>query len=929
MKTIDELIAAFERVHDRESIALAHYLQGQACYQAGRFAEARSYFENGLQIEQERVGLQQSSALTNRLQIARAVLLAHGNYRFSEALAILNELIAAGNLGTLAGEAQIEKGYCLLRLGQLEKAELEIRRSLALLRDQRQPSSLARGLQYLGLVLWRHPDPDFVKEAMKEATQVMLEAAELARDNPSQRSQISDSLGRVYSRLGKYTMAVRWFKTSLKDKEAVDDRSGMAISYGGLGEAHLRAGQFDAAIESYLLDLELVNSSTPRNHFVIGQLHCLLAECYRRKGDFGRAVDCLKRAEKLADELPPEQRLISWAYVHFHRGRLVAQRGRFEEALTFFQKAEKGFLEADYTSVLAALRVGIGEVQIRLKNFDAAGEALEWAEVHESDPYELQFLYQALAELARLENDQERFNLYVARNRYLVKDFEGNLGPQFVPKLPKQMEEYRLRILAEPDKIIQPNELVVLSVQVQSTVGKPCPGMEVDLLSPSLEEQGGRVRPAGRLCTDRRGMATWRIQTGSRDRKIALEIRTVAASVKTEVHFRVYAISVLGAPDRAETLLKMMFCGLTKDILVEKKVYALSPGSFSLRASCRLQQDQKRSRKVKPLIKIGPQEEMLAERDAYNRNIDRMKATLSPILLAYADRRDSGGIAYVSRTRSQLSRLVPLVELASERNFSEINQVLEMLFSQRLAALYEEIVPSPGILATSYAPLEGYSAGKMWESIKTQVKDGIIEDEGANRIAIKFPRHIECPDPFALYEHFLRKEQPALKTFVHGNLRAQNVWVDQGSEVWIMDWRNAGEKHAVFDFICLESDLRLQAARAQTKAFRDIAQWFQLEDEALAYFERGCTDRSAGGAVTFKANVGDPVLSRIYHSISKIRTLAVANLGSADCREYLRGLLCHTARLLQEVKSASEISILLALSIALSKSLSDKIRDGE
>ena len=226
MKTIDELTAVFERVQDRESVALTRYLQGQACYQAGRLDEAHEYFESGLRIEQERVGLQQASALTKRLQIARAVLLAHGDYRFTEALAILNELIAAGDLGSSVGEAQIEKGYCLLRLGQLEKAEREIRRGLALLRDQRQPSYLAQGLQYLGLLLWRQPDPD----SLKEATQVMLEAAELTRDNPSLRSQISDSLGRVYSRSGKYTMAVRWFKASLKDKEAVDDRSGMAIS---------------------------------------------------------------------------------------------------------------------------------------------------------------------------------------------------------------------------------------------------------------------------------------------------------------------------------------------------------------------------------------------------------------------------------------------------------------------------------------------------------------------------------------------------------------------------------------------------------------------------------------------------------------------------------------------------------------------------
>ena len=92
---------------------------------------------------------------------------------------------------------------------------------------------MAHGLQCLAQALRQQGNLG----SLEEATHHLVEAAQLLGDNPRLLSQIADTLGRVYNQFGNYSRAVRWFDRSLKSKEQLGDRVGMAISYGGLAEA--------------------------------------------------------------------------------------------------------------------------------------------------------------------------------------------------------------------------------------------------------------------------------------------------------------------------------------------------------------------------------------------------------------------------------------------------------------------------------------------------------------------------------------------------------------------------------------------------------------------------------------------------------------------------------------------------------------------
>ncbi len=76
------------------------------------------------------------------------------------------------------------------------------------------------------------------------------------------------------------------------------------------------------------------------------------------------------------------------------------------------------------------------------------------------------------------------------------------------------------------------------------------------------------------------------------------------------------------------------------------------------------------------------------------------------------------------------------------------------------------------------------------------------------------------PNPLQLYPQVLDKKlQDCRKSYVHGDLHLRNVLVDELGISRLIDFAKVGERHNLFDFIKLESYVRLMGLASTGPAF--------------------------------------------------------------------------------------------------------------
>lgn len=68
---------------------------------------------------------------------------------------------------------------------------------------------------------------------------------------------------------------------------------------------------------------------------------------------------------------------------------------------------------------------------------------------------------------------------------------------------------------------------------------------------------------------------------------------------------------------------------------------------------------------------------------------------------------------------------------------------------------------------------------------------------------------VPCPNPLAIYKQILKQQLNGRKTIIHGDLHPGNILVDGSGRAWLIDFDHVREGHVLFDFVRLETLLRL------------------------------------------------------------------------------------------------------------------------
>ena len=140
------------------------------------------------------------------------------------------------------------------------------------------------------------------------------------------------------------------------------------------------------------------------------------------------------------------------------------------------------------------------------------------------------------------------------------------------------------------------------------------------------------------------------------------------------------------------------------------------------------------------------------------------------------------------------------------------------------------------------------------------------------------------PNPLMIYPRVLSRMLGARQSYVHGDLHLRNVLVDEWGRGWLIDFARVERRHNLFDFIKLETYVRLMELSRGGLAF-------SLCD--YARFEKALNDAVLSKSVT---PPDDPHLLFAYEVIRAIRDIARKYMGAKpDFRnEYFPALFLYS-----------------------------------
>ncbi|MBN1220246.1 MAG: phosphotransferase [Anaerolineae bacterium] len=142
----------------------------------------------------------------------------------------------------------------------------------------------------------------------------------------------------------------------------------------------------------------------------------------------------------------------------------------------------------------------------------------------------------------------------------------------------------------------------------------------------------------------------------------------------------------------------------------------------------------------------------------------------------------------------------------------------------------------------------------------------------------------EYPDPLWGYPDILSKTLEGKQSYVHGDLHLHNVLIDEWGKGWLIDFALVGKHHNIFDFIKLETSLRLMQLATGNATF-SIEEYIEFEEALVA-------STLSGNRLNPPA---DPHLLAAYEIILTIRNIASSYMAQAPnfLNEYFPALFLY------------------------------------
>ena len=164
-----------------------------------------------------------------------------------------------------------------------------------------------------------------------------------------------NNMGFVYKQQGNIINALELYKKSLKIREDIGDKSGIALSLNNIGLIYFNQGEIPKALEYYNKSLRIQTEIADKKGIArslnnIGFIHF-------NQGDIPRALECYNKSLKIREEIDDKEG-IATSYLNI--GNVYNVQGDFPKALDWFHKSLKIFEDINDKKRIALLLTNIG-----------------------------------------------------------------------------------------------------------------------------------------------------------------------------------------------------------------------------------------------------------------------------------------------------------------------------------------------------------------------------------------------------------------------------------------------------------------------------------------------------------------------------------------------------------------------------------------
>jgi tetratricopeptide (TPR) repeat protein len=185
--------------------------------------------------------------------------------------------------------------------GDLERAEVLLKRSVGLAQQQHNLSSLALAYNSLGTLALKRRDVTAAVDAFEKSLEALVRNEDLFRT-----AQVYNNLGLAYADLPDWTRSGEYFRKSLEIKSKAGDTLGQASALSNMARVQASQGDLQAAIDSSTraIDLftgmrDLYNAALVKHNR--GKLFRRMNDHERARKDFTEAIEALRTLGRPAE----------------------------------------------------------------------------------------------------------------------------------------------------------------------------------------------------------------------------------------------------------------------------------------------------------------------------------------------------------------------------------------------------------------------------------------------------------------------------------------------------------------------------------------------------------------------------------------------------------------------------------------------------
>jgi len=271
------------------------------------------------------------------------------------------------------------------------------------------------------------------------------------------------------------------------------------------------------------------------------------------------------------------------------------------------------------------------------------------------------------------------------------------------------------------------------------------------------------------------------------------------------------------------------------------------------------------SHHARVVTKIGPRADLVQEKENYDDHAGRALPFNTAQVRELHQDGDQAALNYVFAGGDVLGETVTLQEYYLDHNAEKIKAMLEGLLDKALGpAWYGQSHPFYCLFQEEYGlRLPGHE--QLTETTNTIFPNLLV---GSREIQIPDVEGI-YPNPLKIYLDLLNRTLQGRRSFVHGDLHLRNVLVDNFGRGWLIDFAKVKERHNLFDFIKLETYIRLMG----------LAQEHEQKNFSLseyAEFEIGLNTATLNHRSALPEN---PQLRKAHSVILAIRRIARKYMG--------------------------------------------------